>query len=140
MPALDVWGYSCHMDIAHAKNRLECFFDDLMHHIMAQDTLVKFLRELVSEIDMKAYGAPLLEHFGTGKAKGWSAVQLIETSCITLHTCDDSRNMHLDVFSCKEFDPEVVKAFMQRFWCPEKISYHFIPRVAPKCPGRYCVR
>ena len=50
----------------------------------------KFIKEftkiLVDGIEMKAYGEPIIEHFATHeeKASGFSLVQLIETSAITV--------------------------------------------------------
>jgi hypothetical protein len=47
----------------------------------------RFVETLVETIGMKAYGAPLLEHFAehVPEAAGYSLVQLIETSAITGH-------------------------------------------------------
>lgn len=69
-----------------------------------------FLKKLVKDIDMVAYGEPLIEHFAThdpDKA-GYSIVQLIETSNITGHFVDKDGSVYLDVFSCKPFDSYTV--------------------------------
>ena len=65
----------------------------------------RFVETLVETIGMRAYGAPLLEHFAehVPEAAGYSLVQLIETSAITGHFCDLSGDAYIDIFSCKDF-------------------------------------
>lgn len=55
---------------------------------------------------MKAHGAPQIERFGTGNLEGWSAMQFIETSTITLHTDEPGLRCFIDIFSCKPFDAD----------------------------------
>jgi S-adenosylmethionine/arginine decarboxylase-like enzyme len=83
----------------------------------------EFCEDLVSSIGMVAYGEPTLEHFATHlpEAAGYSLVQLIETSAITGHFCDASGDIYLDVFSCKDFDPEVAIDVVQRHFRPEAV-------------------
>jgi S-adenosylmethionine/arginine decarboxylase-like enzyme len=127
-----MWGTSAHYDISQARDHLELFMGDEIHRELARETLKAFINELIVEIDMEAYGPPLIEHFGKDGAKGWSIVQLITTSCVTLHTCDSSRDMYLDLFSCKRFDAERVKRFIQLWFSPRKIKYINLGRDAPK--------
>lgn len=47
------------------------------------DNIRSFLDDLVISIDMIAFGEPILHHFGSADKKGYTAVQLIETSCIS---------------------------------------------------------
>jgi S-adenosylmethionine/arginine decarboxylase-like enzyme len=72
---------------------------------------------------MVAYGEPLVEHFATHlpEAAGYSLVQLIETSAVTGHFCDASGDIYLDVFSCKDFDPEVAVEVVRRYFRPETV-------------------
>lgn len=48
--------------------------------------------------------------------KGISAIQFIQTSNITIHTLDDLGVVYLNIFSCKDFNPEVVKDFTEKFF------------------------
>lgn len=82
-----------------------------------------FCEELIASIGMVAYGEPLLEHFATHlpEAAGYSLVQLIETSAVTGHFCDASGDIYLDVFSCKDFDPEVAIEVVRRYFRPETV-------------------
>ncbi len=45
--------------------------------------------------------------------RGVSAVQFIKTSSIVIHTLDDLRVVFIDLFSCKEYDPQVVRALVE---------------------------
>ena len=77
-----------------------------------------FLKQLVKDIDMVAYGEPLIEHFAThdpDKA-GYSIVQLIETSNITAHFVDKDGSVYLDVFSCKPFNINLVIDCMIQYY------------------------
>lgn len=89
-----------------------------------------FARKLVEEIDMSAYGAPQVVHFGSGNKTGYTLIQLIETSNICAHFCDDTGDFYLDVFSCKPFDIETVKAVVNEFFAPKAIQTHYFTRQA----------
>ena len=83
----------------------------------------EFCGDLVSAIGMVAYGKPTLEHFAAHlpEAAGYSLVQLIETSAVTGHFCDSSGDIYLDIFSCKDFDPEVAIEVVRRYFRPESV-------------------
>ncbi len=87
------------------------------------DAIRAFCEDLVGSIGMVAYGEPLIEHFATHvpEAAGYSLVQLIETSAVTGHFCDASGDAYLDVFSCKDFDPEVATEVVERYFSPRSI-------------------
>ena len=51
-----------------------------------------------------------LERFGEGEVEGWSAMQFIETSSITIHADEFSGRCFIDVFSCRPFDPDEAAA------------------------------
>ena len=76
----EFWGYHLMLDCSNGDTSAST--DD--------NVLYEFVGELVSAIDMKAYGEPLIKHFAveSEKAAGYSLVQLIETSAITGHFSD----------------------------------------------------
>jgi S-adenosylmethionine/arginine decarboxylase-like enzyme len=90
--------------------------------------MTDFITQLVDKIDMRAFGEPVVARFGGGQEIGISGVQLIETSAITIHTNDNARDMYLDVFSCKDFDENVVVAFINELFAPENITQQTILR------------
>jgi S-adenosylmethionine/arginine decarboxylase-like enzyme len=71
-----------------------------------------------------------LKHFGEGNKSGYTLVQLIETSNITGHFCDDSGDAYLDVFSCKYFDENVVQHVVNTWFKPESIDMKVLSRDA----------
>jgi S-adenosylmethionine/arginine decarboxylase-like enzyme len=46
----------------------------------------------------------------SGDLEGWSAMQFVETSSLTIHADESSDRCYVDVFSCKAFDPELAAA------------------------------
>jgi S-adenosylmethionine decarboxylase len=70
------------------------------------DTIRAFVPAVIDAIGMRAHGPLLLERFGDGDREGWSAMQFIETSSITVHADEVSGRCFVDVFSCKPFDAE----------------------------------
>jgi S-adenosylmethionine/arginine decarboxylase-like enzyme len=62
---------------------------------------------------MNRYGPMLVEHFGHAdpKTAGYTLYQMIETSNIGGHFSEDRGTAHLDVFSCRWYDPDQVLAF-----------------------------
>ena len=90
-----------------------------------------FTRDLVRRIDMVAYGDPQIVMFGTGNKKGYTLIQLIETSNIAAHFVEENNSMYLDVFSCKDFDPAIVKEVVREYFDAQKFSSRVFLRQAP---------
>jgi S-adenosylmethionine/arginine decarboxylase-like enzyme len=67
-------------------------------------TLRRFVPSLINAIGMRAHGPLMLDRFGDGELEGWSAMQFIETSSITVHTDEVCGRCFVDVFSCRPFD------------------------------------
>ncbi len=116
------WGYHLILD-CQGCNKEE---------IASRENLTAFVKTLVVEIDMKAFGEPTLEHFATHDPEkgGFSLVQLIETSSITGHFVDKNGDAYIDIFSCKPFDIEVAKTVVTRFLHPQKIKTFYLTRQA----------
>ena len=83
-----------------------CAFDPLAD----PDNIRAFVPAVIDAIGMRAHGPLLLERFGDGDLEGWSAIQFIETSSITVHADEVSGRCFIDVFSCRPFDGEVAAA------------------------------
>src|SRR5208337_2562219 len=88
----------------------------------------RFIKELVPRIDMVPYGDLIIARFGEGIEVGISAVQLIVTSAITMHTNDIYRDLYLDVFSCKWFDEAIIVEMIKEFFSPEEIKENIVLR------------
>ncbi len=116
------WGYHLVLD---------CRGSDL-NAIRDRGTIVAWVRALVARIDMRAHGDPVCEHFATHdpEAAGYSLVQLIETSSITGHFVDRNGDAYIDVFSCKAFDIETVRAVVHEHFRPATIRVTYLTRQA----------
>ena len=98
--------------------------------IQDYDTIYRFTKQLVKDIDMVAYGEPQIVNFGSGNKAGYTLVQLIETSNICAHFVNEDNTMYLDVFSCKEYDNDVVIRLVQEYFGAIYVRPSFITRQA----------
>ncbi len=98
--------------------------------IRSATSIGRFSETLVKRIDMVAYGAPQIVMFGSGNKKGYTLVQLIETSNICAHFVEETDDIYLDVFSCKPFDPAEVETVVRESFGPAQISTKFVLRDA----------
>ena len=74
------------------------------------NTISAFVTAVIEAIGMRAHGPLRLERFGEGDLQGWSAMQFIETSSITVHADEVSGRCFVDVFSCMAFDAALAAA------------------------------
>lgn len=92
----------------------------------------RFARELVSRLDMRAYGEPQTPHFGHAdpRTAGITLVQLIETSSIVMHFSEAEGAGYGNVFSCRPFDPDVIAALVRETFQPTELRCVTTPRGA----------
>jgi len=114
------WGYHLALDISNCDHAAITSFENINN----------FAIELVKRIDMVAYGAPQLIKFGQGDLAGITLIQLIETSNIMAHFVDVDNTCYLDVFSCKEFDPAIVKKTIFDYFKTSTMKTHYFERQA----------
>ena len=107
LPKMEIWGWHLSFDGCNALDKTK---------VQDADNIKAFSRELVQRIDMEAFGEPICVHFGKENKTGYTLVQLIQTSNICGHFCDDSGNAYIDIFSCKPFETEIVKNTIQEFF------------------------
>jgi len=117
---MSYWGYHLMLDCAGCDQ----------YAIRDSETIYNFAKQLVKDIDMVAYGEPQIVKFGSGDKAGYTLVQLIETSNICAHFVDEDNTMYLDVFSCKEFDHNVVIKLVKQYFDAVRIRPSFITRHA----------
>jgi S-adenosylmethionine/arginine decarboxylase-like enzyme len=98
--------------------------------IRSKPTIKAFIKELVPSINMVAYDEPRIVRFGSGNKKGYTLVQLIETSDITTHFVEETDDAYFDVFSCKSFNPSIAIAMIKKYFKPTKLKTQFIKRQA----------
>ena len=61
--------------------------------------------------------------------QGTSAVQFILTSSIVIHTLDQLRAVYINIFSCKEYDPDVAEKFSVEWFDAKVCSARVLDRV-----------
>ena len=121
MSALRTWGKHLVLDAGGCSPKM----------IGCPIVIKNFTKDLVKRIDMVAYGDPQIVMFGTGNKKGYTLIQLIETSNIAAHFVEENNTMYLDVFSCKDFDPSVVKETVREYFDAQRFSSRIFLREAP---------
>jgi len=95
-----------------------------------------FIDTLVDKLDMKKKGETVFEYFEDNDYNrerdivGWSVVQIISLSNITIHINEISRTIYLDVFTCGDLDDSKVTLLVSDFFKPTKIKKQIIYRDA----------
>ena len=111
----EVWGIASSIDIYNCDPE----------KIRSANAIRRFVVKLCELIDMKRFGDTQVVHFGEEeRVAGYSMVQLIETSLISAHFANLTNTTYLDVFSCKPYDPEIVKEFSQAYFGGTHSSLH----------------
>jgi len=118
---LRTWGKHLILDAAGCSPKM----------IGCPTVITSFAKDLVKRIDMVPYGNPQVVMFGSGNKKGYTLIQLIETSNIAAHFVEENNTMYLDVFSCKDFDPDVVKEAVYEYFDAQKFRSKLMLRQAP---------
>ena len=105
--------YGCDINILSSKKKLQQYVD----------TLCRLIK-------MEKYGKTLLPYFGEKKAytKGYSLIQLIETSSITGHFSELWHSAYINIFSCKAYNHKLAKKFTKDFFKSKRIKTRFIIR------------
>lgn len=116
----NIYGYELIMDLYECDANI----------ISSRKSLQDYVDRLCKLIKMKKYGKTLLPYFGEKKSytKGYSLVQLIETSSITGHFSELWQRAYINIFSCKPYDHNKAKAFTKEFFKAKKLKASFIVR------------
>lgn len=111
------WGYQLILNAKDCNNLLR-----------DKDSILRFNDHLVQSIDMEKAGDAVLKYFDQlGDKNGWTLFQMISTSSITIHFCDNGKAF-FDIFSCKNFDPNTVSKIITEFFDTTSIEWNFIER------------
>lgn len=84
-----------------------------------------FLHELVEEIDMQVLIDPVTKF---SKNLAWTGLIGIITSHMSFHYWTLEKYVQLDIYSCKEFNVEKAKKFLDKFWEASDQKILFINR------------
>jgi len=89
-----------------------------------------FTDNLVKKIKMEAYGPPMIQYFGHGNKAGLTLVQLITTSSVVGHFCEETGDAYIDVFSCKSFDTGIASDVIKDWFKPVSMDIKVVMRQA----------
>lgn len=106
------WGKSLAIDLYGCDHEL----------LLDRRALRRFVQELVAVIKMQLHGPCHIDRFGSGSLHGLSAMQFIETSCVTVHHDDKGDRVFIDIFSCKDFDTNIARKFAKEFYKAKRIK------------------
>ena len=85
----------------------------------------EFVVELCDLIKMKRFGEPQIINFGPcERVAGYSMTQLIETSLIGAHFANETNAAYIDIFSCKEYAPQLTAEFCREFFGADQVTVH----------------
>lgn len=118
----EYWGYHSIFDCAGCD----------ITKISNRENILAFTKELISAIKMVQYGETICEHFAThdpGKS-GYTMLAMIETSNLGAHFVESTGEAYIDVFSCVDFDYEVARGVVQKYFDPASVSHRRILRKA----------
>ena len=78
---------------------------------------------------MKILIGPFAKYCEMEGNRGLTVATIIETSHVIMHSWDEKvpANVQLDVYTCGDFDPEIVFNWLQQF-NPTKIDYKYLDR------------
>ena len=113
---------------------LDC--DDCKGNITDKDYIQKFIDELVETLGMKKKGNTIFEYFEdneynrTRDIVGYSVVQIISLSNITLHINEISRTFYVNIFTCGELDDLKAILLFSEYFKPMKMKKQIIIRDA----------
>jgi S-adenosylmethionine decarboxylase len=105
--------HDCDLEVMSSKKKLQEYVD-----------------KLCKVIDMKKYGKTNIPYFGLNESftKGYSLVQLIETSSITGHFSEFWKTAYINVFTCKTFDKNAALKFTKEFFKAKKVNARYLIR------------
>ena len=86
--------------------------------VQSIDNWKEFIDELVPAIDMVKHGELVIDRFGENQDVGISGCQLILTSNISFHTNDFHSDAYIDIFSCKDYNDNIVKNLIDKYFEP----------------------
>ena len=102
--------------------------DDCEGNISSKDHIQSFIDKLVETMGMQKKGETIFEWFEYNDYNierdivGYSVVQIISLSSITMHINEISRTVYPDVFTCGNLDDTEVALLFSDFFKPRKMK------------------
>ena len=110
--------------------------DDCQGKLNDRKHIQSFIDTLVKEMGMKKVGETIFEYFEDNDYNrerdivGYSVVQIISLSNITIHINEISKTVYLDVFTCGDFDDTKIGLIFSDYFQAQKIKKRILTRDA----------
>jgi S-adenosylmethionine/arginine decarboxylase-like enzyme len=98
-----------------------------------------FIDELVLKSNMNKKGETIFEYFENNEFNrerdivGYSVIQIISLSNITLHINEISKSIYLNFFTCGNLDPLLVVDIFKKYYKPQHFRISIVERDARLC-------
>jgi len=101
------------------------------------DVLQYFIDNIIIIMKMKKVGKTTFEYFEPNEFNihndlvGFSITQIISMSSITIHICENSKSVYIDIFTCCNINEDIlekIKSFITYIFCPNNINHKLIER------------
>ena len=113
-----IWGISSAIDVYNCNpDKIRC-----------AESICRFVRQLCELLEIKRFGETTVVHFGEDeKVAGYSMIRFIETSLISGHFANLTNTAYIDVFSCKPYNPDIIRNFMEKYFegAHSSVQVHF---------------
>lgn len=102
--------------------------NDCQGNIASKEIIQEFIDILVKELDMKKKGETHFEYFEDNEYNrerdivGYSVVQIISLSNITIHINEISKTVYLNLFTCGKLDDTKVLFLFNNYFKPMQIK------------------
>ena len=102
--------------------------NDCQGNITSKEIIQEFIDILVKELDMKKKGETHFEYFENNPYNqerdivGYSVVQIISLSNITIHINEISKTVYLNLFTCGKLDDTKVLFLLNNYFKPMQIK------------------
>lgn len=120
------WGYHLMLDCGGLKCNDLCLNDT--------SYLKQFVLDILDATEMKAWGEPIIAQLTESDGEfpdclsGFTVIQLLHTSNMTLHICDKVKTLYFDLFSCKQFKTDNVFKVVDKYFNPSSVRVNYITR------------
>jgi len=93
---------------------------------------LEWMKKLIKKIDMKLMQGPAISYVDQPGNRGTTCMALIETSHIVIHIWDEPNPglIQLDIYSCKEFELDIVMDHLKEYFNVLKLQYKFLDRTS----------
>ena len=102
-------------DLAPDVVRQRMIVEGTLHNLFTPEEITRYARELSAVLDMELITSPVLNH---EPKYGWCAFVHWKESGMHIYTWDNRLPsfFSVDIYTCKEFDPENVVRYTQEFF------------------------